>query len=130
MVGEGDQTGTHAKDGEGLYLQVSGGVVDVRLVEGNVAVVLLVHVQVLHQSLLHQLLKLHPLREHPHVIVCHLRPSPLHHDVRPAYATSVRRDVDALLGVVGTDGNKLVHPPGPPQYPEHPYEVPVVLHDA
>ncbi len=54
----GNEPGTHPQQGEGFYLQVSGGgIVDVGLVHGDVTVVLLVHVQVLDESLLHEVLQ-------------------------------------------------------------------------
>ena len=128
VVREWNEPGAHPQDGERLDLQVGGRAVDVGLVQRDVAVVLLVHIQVLHGSHLHQLLKLHPPREHLHVLVPHLGAPPLHHDVRPAHSTAVRGDVHALLGVVGADGDKLVHPPGPAQETERSYQVLVVLH--
>ena len=127
VIGEGHESCAHPKNGERLYLHVGGGVVDVGLVECDVAVVLLVNVQVLHQAHLHQLLKLHSPREHLHMLVCHLGASPIHDNVRPADAASIGRDVHTLLGVVGTDGDKLAHSPSPAQQPERSYEVPVVL---
>ncbi len=57
MVWVGDEASTNTKEGEGFDLQVGGGGGgDVCLVHGDVAVVLLVHVQILDEALLHEVL--------------------------------------------------------------------------
>ena len=57
VVGVGYEPGAHPQQGEGFDLQVGGrGGTNVRLVHSNVAVVLLVHVQVLDEAALHKVL--------------------------------------------------------------------------
>ena len=58
---------------------------DVLLVEGDVAVVLLVHVQVFHQTVVQEVLEgPQAPRQLLHVRSRHARPTPLHDNVRPA----------------------------------------------
>jgi hypothetical protein len=57
-MGIGNEASAHAQEGERFNLQVSCGCrTNVRLIHGNVAVVLLIHIEILNQARLDKVLE-------------------------------------------------------------------------
>ena len=131
VVRVGNEPSTDPEDREWLDLEVGGAAIDVGLVESDVTVVLLIHVEVLHQPLVEKILELHPPGEQLDVLFGDFRlPVLPDDDVRPTDSAAVRGDEDTLLPVVGVDGDELVESARSPHDSEHTDETLVVLHHA
>ena len=104
---------------------------DVLLVERDHAVVLLVHVQVLDETLLQEVVEAaHALHQLVDVRVLYARHAVVDDDVRPAHASTVRRDVDELLRVVRADRHELVEVAGAAHLAERAHQPLVVTRHA
>ena len=79
-----NQSGADSEQCKRLDFQVRGDYTDVVLVDGNVAVILLIHIQVLDQTVVQEVLK-RPIALHQllHVLLTHHRFAFLYDDVRP-----------------------------------------------
>ena len=84
MMGIRDETGTHAEQRERFNLHVGRVQVYIRLVDGNVTIVLLVYVQVFDQTVVQEIFKCPiSLNQFVDMLFAQFRPAVFNDNVRP-----------------------------------------------